>query len=142
MSVPGFDNMRRMFGYESVDGALERIDEWERSMARRAEQAQALTTRAAEMWATARSRSGLVELTVGAEGQLVHLHLDERTRQRPAAETASDIMEALQAAKSDLIRQFDTATAETGGAGSETGRMLTESLRRRLGPPTESFEKQ
>lgn len=125
--------MPRMFGDESMDGALERIDEWERSISRRAEQAQALARRTSGMSATARSRDGLVEVTVGAEGQLAELHLDERTRQRSAAATARTIMETVQAAKLDLIRQFEAATAETVGADSETGRTLTESLRRRLG---------
>jgi DNA-binding protein YbaB len=137
-SVRGSASMPRMFGDESVDGALERIDEWERSISRRAEQAQTLALRTSGMSATARSRDGLVEVTVGAEGQLSQLHLDERTRKQSAAVTARAIMDTLQAAKDDLIRQFEMATAETVGADSETGRMLTESLRRRLGSPAES----
>ncbi|GID98209.1 YbaB/EbfC family nucleoid-associated protein [Amorphoplanes digitatis] len=122
-----------MFDDESASEALERIDDWERSIARRAEQAQALARRAAEMSATARSRDGLVEVTVGAEGQIARLHLDEQTRQQPAAATARQIMQTLRAARAQLIRQFDEVTAETVGADSETGRMLTAGLRRRLG---------
>jgi DNA-binding protein YbaB len=122
-----------MFGDESVDSALERIDQWERSVTRRAEQAQALALRTSQMSSTVRSRDGLVEVTVGSEGQLTRLHLEERTRQQPAEATARAIMEALHAAKRDLIRQFDEVTAETVGADSETGRKLVESLRRRLG---------
>jgi hypothetical protein len=126
-----------MLGDESVDSALERIDEWQRSAERRAEQAQALARQTSGMSATARSRDGRVEVTVGPEGRLTQLLLDERTRQQSAAATASTIMETLRAAEDILIRKFDAAAAETVGADSETGRMLADSLRRRLGRPTE-----
>jgi hypothetical protein len=126
-----------MFSDETLDSALERIDDWERSIADRAERARALALRASGLSATARSRDGFVEVTVGAEGQLVRLRLDERTRQQPSAATANSIMETLQAAKDQLISQFEEATAETVGPDSETGRALTEALSRRLGPPTE-----
>ncbi|WP_312034345.1 YbaB/EbfC family nucleoid-associated protein [Actinoplanes sp. TBRC 11911] len=119
-----------------MDG-IERIDAWERSIAHRAEQARALARRASNLSATARSRDGLVEVTVDAEGQLTRLRLDERTRQQSSAATADAIMQTLQAAKDGLVRQFEEATAETVGADSETGRALNEAMRRRLGPPTE-----
>lgn len=86
------------------------------------------------MSATVRSHDGMVEVTVGSGGSVERLHLDERTRRQPAAETARTIIETLEAAKTELIRQFDEATAETVGADSETGRMLMASLRNRLGP--------
>jgi DNA-binding protein YbaB len=123
----------RMFDDQSLDAALQRIDEWERSATRRAEQAQELARRAAQISATARSRDGHVEVTVGSEGQIQRLHLDERIRQQPASETASQIMAMLREAQGKLVRQFDQVTAETVGEDSETGRMLRESLRKRLG---------
>jgi len=122
-----------MFDDESASSALDRIDEWERSMARRADQARALAQRAAEISATARSRDELVEVTIGPEGQIERLHLDERTRQHSAAVTAQKIMETLATARAELIQRFDEVTAETVGADSETGRMLMTSLRKRLG---------
>ncbi|TDO38929.1 YbaB/EbfC DNA-binding family protein [Paractinoplanes brasiliensis] len=129
--------MRGMFGDDTLDSALARIDDWERSIADRAERARALALRTSDLSATARSRDGLVEVTVGAEGQLLQLRLDERTRQQSSATTANSIMETLQAAKDQLLREFEEATAETVGPDSETGRALTEALRRRLGPPAE-----
>lgn len=96
-----------------------------------------MALRASALSATARSRDGLVEVTVCAEGQLVRLRLDERTRQQSSAATASAIMETLQAAKDHLLRKFEEATVETVGLDSETGRALAEALRRRLRPPTE-----
>jgi DNA-binding protein YbaB len=121
----------------SADEALERIDEWERSLARRAEQAQSLARRTAELTATVRSRDGLVEVTVGAEGQVERIHLDERTRQQSAETTARTIMDTLRAANTSLLKQFQRTIAETVGAGSETGRMLSAGLQKRLGAPDE-----
>ena len=59
-----------MFDGESADTALERIDAWEQSLARSAEQAQELARRTSELTATARSRDGMVEVTVDAEGRV------------------------------------------------------------------------
>jgi DNA-binding protein YbaB len=124
-----------MFDRESAGEALGRIDEWERSLARRAEQAQELARRTAELTATVRSRDGLVEVTVGAEGRVERIHLDERTRQQPADATARTLMDTLRAATTSLLEQFQEAAAETVGAETDTGRMLMAGLRRRLGEP-------
>jgi DNA-binding protein YbaB len=131
--MDGYRYHAGMFSDESASSALQRIDQWEQSMARRAEQARELTRRVAEVSATAHSRDGLVEVTVGPEGQIQHLSLDEQTRQQPAAATAEKILETLGDAQAKLIRRLDKVTVETVGADSETGRMLMDSLRRRLG---------
>jgi len=121
-----------MFDELSADDALQRIDEWEQSIARRAEQARSLAAHTAELTAKVRSRDGLVEVIVGSDGQVQRIELDERTRQQSAAATSRTIMETLRAANADLLRQFEEATAATVGAESETGRMLVAGLRRRL----------
>jgi DNA-binding protein YbaB len=126
-----------VFGDQSVEKALERIDEWERSASRRAEQAEALAQRTAKMSAIGRSRDGLVEVRVGPEGQLATVHLDERTRQQPTAATERALIEAVQSAHRNLVSQFDAALSDTVGADSETGQTLTASLRRRLGLPVD-----
>jgi hypothetical protein len=87
-----------MFGDDKVESVLERTGDWERSIADRAEQARALALRVSDLPVTARSRDGLVGVTVGAEGQLARLRLEERTRQQPSVATARSIMEPLQAA--------------------------------------------
>jgi DNA-binding protein YbaB len=124
-----------MFDGEAAGEALERIDEWERSVARRAEPAQELARRTAELTATALSRDGMVEVTIDAEGRIKHLHLDERTRQQSAETTSRAVVETLRAASAALLAQYQEITAETVGAGTETGRMLMGGLRKRLGEP-------
>ena len=74
-----------MPGYSTVG---RRVRRWERSLDCRAGQARELARRTAGLTVTAPSRDGLVEVTVGAEGRVERIHLDERTRQQPAEVTA------------------------------------------------------
>ncbi|XVV17743.1 YbaB/EbfC family nucleoid-associated protein [Actinoplanes sp. CA-131856] len=119
---------------EPLDGlAVERIEEWQRGFEERAAQARALTERVAGLSATAREGDGIVEVTVGSNGQIVDLRLDEETRRQPAATTARQILSAVTAAKESLARDFAQATDETVGLDSVTGRALMESMNRQLG---------
>jgi len=125
----------KMFDGGSAEDAFDRIDEWERSLSHRAEQARELARRTAGLTATARSRDGLVEVTVGAEGRVERIHLDDGIRRQSAEDTEKTLMETLRAANALLIQQFEKATADTVGIETETGRMLMLGLRKRLGPP-------
>jgi DNA-binding protein YbaB len=116
-----------------VGPAVERIEEWERGFAERAAQAKALAERTARLSATVREADGLVEVTVGSDGQVTGLRLDEEIRRQPAPTTARQILAAVRAAKADLLRQFGEVTAETVGADSETGRAVLAGLAARLG---------
>ncbi|MEU4216892.1 YbaB/EbfC family nucleoid-associated protein [Actinoplanes sp. NPDC026623] len=89
----------------------------------------------AHLTATAHSRDGLVKVTVGAEGRVERIHLEDGTRQQSAETTARSLMETIRAANASLLKQFQELTAEIVGAESETGRMLMAGLRRRLGEP-------
>jgi DNA-binding protein YbaB len=89
-----------------VGPAVERIDEWERGFAERAAQAKALAGRTAGLSATVREADGLVEVTLGSNGQVIGLRLDEGIRRQSAATTARQILTAIQAAKAKLTRQF------------------------------------
>ena len=65
-----------------IDGAdlgpdLDRIDAWERGFTERAAQAKALAERTAQLSATARGGDGLIDVTVGPDGQVTDLRLDE-----------------------------------------------------------------
>lgn len=124
-----------MFDGTSADEAWERIDEWERSLERRAEQARELARRTARLTATARSRDGLIEVTVGAEGRIENINLSEGIRRQAAEDTARTLMETLRAATTSLLEQFQAATADTVGIDRETGQMLVAGLKRRLGEP-------
>ncbi|MEV4641755.1 YbaB/EbfC family nucleoid-associated protein [Actinoplanes sp. NPDC049548] len=129
-----------MFDDEPTAAALRRIDDWERKLEERAEQASLLSRQAARLSATSRSADGLIEVAVGAEGHLEALHLDEGIRRAPAEQTARRIVETIRAAQADLLRQFDDVTARTIGTEGDTRRALMAGMRARLGNPPDPEE--
>lgn len=117
-----------------IGPAMERIDEWERGFTERAARAKELAERTARLSATGREADGLVEVSVGSDGQVTGLRLDEGIRRQPAATTARQIMAAIRTAQTELSRQFEEITAETVGLDNETGRAVMAGLRARLTP--------
>lgn len=115
-----------------VGPSLDRIDEWERGFAERAAQAKALAERTAHLSAAARSGDELIEVTVGPNGQITDLRLDEEIRRQPAATTAREILSTVRAAQRALLRQVEEVTAETVGADSATGKAVLGGLSARL----------
>ena len=115
------------------DRAVERIEHWQRGFEDRAAQARALTERTSGLSATAREGDGIVEVTVGSDGQITSLRLDEEIRRQPATTTAREILAAIRSAKASLAGQFAQATAETVGLDTPTGQALMKSLNARLG---------
>jgi len=120
-----------MFEGPDLDAAERRIDDWQAGFEQRAAQARELAARLAVLTASARSDDGLVTVTVGGNGMLTGLELDEDVRRQPADETARQILATLAAAQSDLAKRATSVTAETVGADSETGQAVIASLARR-----------
>jgi len=120
-----------MFEGPDLDAAERRIDDWQAGFEQRAAQARELATRLARLTASARSDDGLVTVTVGGNGMLTGLELDEKVRRQPAAQTARQILATLAAAQAELRTQATTVTAETVGTDSETGKAVIASLARR-----------
>ena len=122
-----------MFDGRDFEAAERMIDDWQAGIEERAARAKELSARLSRLSARARSDDRLVTVTVGASGDLVGLELDERIRQRPAAETARTILRTLRAAQARLTEAVADATAETVGADSATGRAVLASYTGRLG---------
>lgn len=118
----------------ALDEATRRLDDWESSIAERAAQAKALSAQVRQLTGTARSPDRMVEVVVDSSGMLAGLWLDERTRQRPAAHTARQILETTRAAHADLLWQVTEATTRSLGPDDPTATALVDSYRRRLGP--------
>lgn len=123
-----------MFDGRDLDDAERMIDDWQAGFEQRAAEAKALSARLGTLTATARSDDGLVTVTVGASGAIAGLELAEGIRDRPAADTARAILATLRAAQTSLTRAATEATAETLGAGSETGRAVIASYVARQSP--------
>jgi hypothetical protein len=122
-----------MFDGRGFEAAERMVDDWQAGIEERAARAKELSARLSRLSARARSDDRLVTVTVGSSGDLVGLELDERTRQRPAAETARTILKTLRAAQARLTAAVADATAETVGADSATGRAVIASYTGRLG---------
>jgi len=122
-----------MLDGRDFEAAERMIDDWQAGIEARAARATELSARLSRLSARARSDDRLVTVTVGSSGDLVGLELDERVRQRPAAETARTILRTLRAAQARLTAAVADATAETVGADSATGRAVIASYTGRLG---------
>jgi len=99
----------------ALDAAGRRLDEWESSLAERAERAKTLAARARALTGAARSPDQTVEVTVDSAGQLIDLRLDERVRDQPAASTARQILATTRAAHANLLTQLSEVAATTLG---------------------------
>ncbi|MFE0529974.1 YbaB/EbfC family DNA-binding protein [Micromonospora parva] len=117
----------------ALDAAEHRLDEWESSLAERAQRARALSTTMRNLTGTARNADRTVEVTVDSTGILIDLRLDERIRQQPATHTARQILETTAAARADLLRQVTTAAGETLGDDT-SAQAIIDSYRSRLLP--------
>jgi DNA-binding protein YbaB len=125
--------MGSMFDGQDLDQAERMIDQWQAAFDERAAQARAMSARLLALTAAAESDDGLVRVTVGASGSIAGLDLREGIRDRPAAETARAILSTLRAAQAALTDAATAVTAETIGAGSETGKAVIASYAAREG---------
>jgi hypothetical protein len=126
-----------MFDGRDLGDTERMVDDWQDGIEARAAGARELSIRLAALSASARSADGLVEVMVGATGDLVGLELAEGIRERPAAETAREILTTLRAARISLIEAVKAVAAETVGADSATGQAVIASYRGRVREPDE-----
>jgi hypothetical protein len=126
-----------MFDGRDLDDTERMVDDWQAGIEARAAGAQELSIRLATMTASARSADDLVEVKVGATGDLVGLELAEGIRGRPAAVTAREILATLRAARISLTEAVTAAAAETVGADSATGQAVIATYLRRVREPDE-----
>ncbi|WP_405431911.1 YbaB/EbfC family nucleoid-associated protein [Micromonospora sp. NBC_00617] len=115
----------------ALDAAGRRLDEWESSLAERAERAKTLSARMQQLTGTAHNTDRTVDVTVDAAGLLSDLRLDERIRQQSAAHTARQILETTRAARTDLLSQVREVTVELLGDDA-SARAIIDSYRGRL----------
>jgi YbaB/EbfC DNA-binding family len=124
-----------MFDGRDLGDAERSVDDWQAGIEARATQARELSARLGNLQATVRSADESVTVTVGSTGDLVALDLTEAIRGRPATDTAQLILATLRTARRHLAEAVTTATDETIGADSATGRAVIASYARRMGDP-------
>jgi len=115
-----------------LNAAARWVDDWQSSIEDRAARAKALSERVAGLRASARSRDGLVAVTVDSTGAVADLQLDERVRDRPAADTAHAILTVMRAAQAELAPLVRQAATEELGTNDPTTEAIVTSYTRRF----------
>ncbi|MFC7712290.1 YbaB/EbfC family DNA-binding protein [Micromonospora lupini] len=115
----------------ALDATERRLDEWESSLAERAERARTLSARMQNLTGSAHNADRTVDVTVDSSGLLIDLRLDERSRHQTAALTARQILQTTMAARTDLVRQVGDMAVESLG-DDPNARAMIDSYCRRL----------
>lgn len=115
--------------------AEEWVDQWTASIAARADQARQLSDRVSRLSATATSSDGAIEVTVGAQGSITDLRLQEEVRRWPVEQIAADILATIKDAQRAMSGRIATAVEETIGADTESGKAIIAGLKERAGAP-------
>lgn len=107
----------------------------------RSEAAAALADRVAALAASAAGRDGAIRVTVNSSGAVTALELEDRARERPAADLATDILGTIRRAQAGLVEQAREAVEETVGADSDTGQAVLDGFVQRFpAPPDDAPE--
>src|ERR1700755_2435426 len=96
-----------MFGARSFEVGEDLVDAW-------LAKAEAQAAKSAALTAAAASTDGLISVTVDGAGLVTGLTLDEAIRERPAEQTAREILATLRAAQAELGHEETVLDAYTG----------------------------
>lgn len=115
-----------------LDDAQEWVASWSTSVSRRAERAQRLAARVADLSATASGADGLVEVRVDSSGAMTGLHLGDGVSGWPAARIEREILTTMRAAQARLTAQVTAVVNDTVGTDTETGRAVVSGYAERF----------
>ncbi|MFF0372997.1 YbaB/EbfC family nucleoid-associated protein [Actinoplanes missouriensis] len=116
-----------------IDAADEWLEGWTARIDAQAARAARLAQRVAGLSAQARGHGASV--TVGANGQVVGLDLDERMYDLSPHELSEEILAVMRSAQQSLVDQVAEEVHDTVGADSETGRAVLDGFARRFPAP-------
>lgn len=114
-----------------IDAADEWLADWTARIDAQAARATQLAHRVAGL--CARARGDCASVTVGANGQVVDLALDERMYALSPRELSEEILAVMRRAQSALVAQVADHVHDTVGLDSETGRAVVDGYARRFG---------
>jgi DNA-binding protein YbaB len=106
--IPGFA--------ASPEDAVRNIDNWAQGLADKARRYREAQTDTEALRLSATSPDGGVRVTVGADGGVTDLHLDERVRAVRASELATTILETMRRAQSGIADRVSEVMADHLGA--------------------------
>ncbi|WP_229071061.1 hypothetical protein [Actinoplanes sp. DH11] len=116
-----------------IDAADEWLADWTARIDAQAARAAQLAQRVAGLSAQARGRYAVV--TVGANGQVEGLELDDQMYGLSPHELSDEILTVMRSAQAHLVSMVAEEVHDTVGADSETGRAVIDGFARRFPPP-------
>ena len=123
---------------EDIAGSEQMLANWNQSIQERAARYQEMATRVQGMTISERSSDGSVELTIGSNGILQNLVINESASGRRMSEVSGEIMKLLQRAQSKIPALLQEALAENIGTQDETANVLFNEAKKNFpAPPAE-----
>jgi DNA-binding protein YbaB len=115
--------------------ALDRLAAWKGRIDQLATDTRAMSDRLGELRVTAADETGMVEVTVDAQGALVDLRLGGRIQQAGPERVAQAIMSTVRDARRQLAGRAKEIIAETLGTESPAARAIAAQVAERLNGP-------
>lgn len=123
---------------EDIAGSEQMLASWQKDIQERATRYQEMATRVQGMTISERSSDGAVEITIGSNGILQNLVINESAAGRRMSEISGEIMKLLQRAQSRIPELLQEAMAETIGTQDETANVLFNEAKKNFpAPPAE-----
>jgi hypothetical protein len=120
---------------EGIGVAEDWLDSWVTGVNTHAAQAVELSDRVATLSGVAQNPDGSVTVTVGCDGQVQALHLENSACELGGPALARQIMSVLHAAQADLSSRVTDAVRAMVGADTETSRAVVASFHTRFPSP-------
>jgi DNA-binding protein YbaB len=120
---------------EDIAGSEQMLANWDKNIQQRAARYQEMATRVQGMTISERSSDGSVELTIGSNGILQNLVINESASSKRMSEVSGEIMKTLQRAQSRIPELLQEAMAETIGTQDETANVLFSEAKKNFPAP-------
>jgi DNA-binding protein YbaB len=120
---------------EDIAGSEQMLANWNQQIQERAARYQEMATRVQGMTLSERSSDGAVEITIGSNGILQNLVINESAAGRRMSEISGEIMKLLQRAQSRIPELLQEAMAETIGTQDETANVLFNEAKKNFPEP-------
>lgn len=122
--LPGGPTVRSV---RDIEEAEDWLNQWVAGVDAQAARTAELARQVSALTAEASSEDGLITVTVGADGQLRDLEIDDDP------ELAEEILTIMRAAQRRLAEQVAARVQQTIGADTESGRAIVDAYDRKFG---------
>ena len=118
-----------------IDAAEDWLDSWVAGVDAQAARTAELARQVSALTATARSDDESITVTVGSNGQVEDLELDDRVHRLSGRDLSRQILAVMRTAQRRLSEQVAAEVQRTVGTDTETGRAVIDAFDRRFPEP-------